>query len=237
MWARSVGLTTTVGLEMSVVFLTNVLIVAARVVLQTQTVVPDIAVVRKDTGMLVNSVSVVSIVLGNLVVRTVTVVDQKNAVFLINVLIMVVHVLQIQIAVPDSTVVKDDTRMSYLSVVQTVLENLVDNCGGSGETCDSDHRCAVNQNSNSLPSWMIAVITVSLVVFLIAIGLVLAVFWYVKKKRPANATQAGTVPLQNTPYQGTEIQNQQPNTQFSGFNNPTTFQNHPQHGNNVDQRS
>jgi hypothetical protein len=124
-WARSVGLTTTVGLEMSAVFLTNVLIVAARVVLQTQTVVPDITVVRKDTGMLVNSVSVVSIVLGNLVVRTVTVVDQKNAVFLINVLIMVVHVLQIQIAVPDSTVVKDDTRMSYLSVVQTVLENLV----------------------------------------------------------------------------------------------------------------
>jgi hypothetical protein len=84
---------------------------------------------------------------------------------------------------------------------------------------------------------MIAVITVSLVVFLIAIGLVLAVFWYVKKKRPANATQAGTVPLQNTPYQGTEIQNQQPNTQFSGFNSPTTFQNHPQHGNNVVQQS
>jgi hypothetical protein len=110
---------------MSAVFLTNVLIVAARVVLQTQTVVPDITVVRKDTGMLVNSVSVVSIVLGNLVVRTVTVVDQKNAVFLINVLIVVVHVLQIQIAVPDSTVVKDDTRMSYLSVVQTVLENIV----------------------------------------------------------------------------------------------------------------
>jgi hypothetical protein len=63
------------------------------------------------------------------------------------------------------------------------------------------------------------------------------VFWYVKRKRPANATQAGTVPLQNTPYRGAQIQNQQPNTQFSGFNNPTAFQNHPQHGNNVAQQS
>ena len=76
-----------------------------------------------------------------------------------------------------------------------------DDCGGPGETCNSYHRCAFNQNSNtasnSLPSWMIAVITVSLVVFLITVGLVLAVFWYVKKKRPANATQAGTVPQQS----------------------------------------
>ncbi|CAB4018029.1 Hypothetical predicted protein [Paramuricea clavata] len=107
-----------------------------------------------------------------------------------------------------------------------------DDCGGPGETCDSEHRCAVNQNSNSLSSWAIAVITVSLVVFLIVVGITLAVFWYVKRKRPTNATQAGTVPLQNTSYQGTQIQNQQPNTQFSHLNNPTAFQNYPHHGNN-----
>jgi hypothetical protein len=51
---------------------------------------------------------------------------------------------------------------------------------------------------------LIAVITVSLVVFLIAVGITLAVFWYVKRKRPANTTQAGTVPLQNTPYRGAQ---------------------------------
>jgi hypothetical protein len=58
------------------------------------------------------------------------------------------------------------------------------------------------------------------------------VFWYVKRKRPTNATQAGTVPLQNTPYRGAQTQNQQPNTQFSHLNNPTAFQDRLQHGNN-----
>ncbi|CAB4005250.1 Hypothetical predicted protein [Paramuricea clavata] len=89
-------------------------------------------------------------------------------------------------------------------------------CGGPGETCDSDNRCAINQNialprtaspalnsntasssntaSNSLPSWLIAVIT-------------------------------------------KQIQNQQPNTQFRSLNNPTAFQNHPQSGSNVVQQS
>ncbi|CAB4005247.1 Hypothetical predicted protein [Paramuricea clavata] len=108
-----------------------------------------------------------------------------------------------------------------------------DDCGGAGETCNSDHRCAFN----SLPSWAIAVITVSLVVFLIAVGLVLAVFWYVKKKRPANATQAGTVPLPNTPYQGTETQNpaksQQQGNENHGFHiNPSPIYEDPAQSDN-----
>ena len=67
-WARSVGLTTTAGLQMSAVFLTNVLIVVALDVPQTHTAVPDSTVVRKDSGTLVNLVSVVNTVLENLVV-------------------------------------------------------------------------------------------------------------------------------------------------------------------------
>ena len=82
-WVRSVGLTTTVGLEMSVVFLTNVLIAVALVVLQTQTAVPDITVVRKDSGMLVNLMCVVNIVLGNLVVQAMTVVARARLATLI----------------------------------------------------------------------------------------------------------------------------------------------------------
>ena len=109
-----------------------------------------------------------------------------------------------------------------------------DDCGGPGETCDSDHRCAVNQESNtaskSLPPWLIAVITVSLVVFLIAVGLLLSVFWHVKKKPQVNTIHAGTMPLQNI-HQGAEIQNQ-PNTQFSHLNNPTAFETQLQQCNN-----
>jgi hypothetical protein len=82
-WARSVGLTTIVGLEMSVVFLTNVLIVVALDVLQTHTAVPDITVVRRDSGMLVNLVSVVHIVLANLVVQAMTVVARARLATLI----------------------------------------------------------------------------------------------------------------------------------------------------------
>ena len=77
---------------------------------------------------------------------------------------------------------------------------------------------------------MIAVITVSLVVFLIAVGLLLAIFWYVKKKPQVNTIHAGTMPLQNI-HQGAEIQNQ-PNTQFSHLNNPTAFENQLQQCNN-----
>jgi hypothetical protein len=73
-WARSVGLTTTAELQMSAVFLTNVLIVVALDVPQTQTAVPDITVVRKDSGTLVNLVSVVHIVLENHVVQAMIVV-------------------------------------------------------------------------------------------------------------------------------------------------------------------
>ena len=82
-WARSVGLTTTVGLKMSVVFLTNVLIVVALDVPQTQTAVPDITVVRKDSGLLVNLMCVVNIVLGNLVVQAMTVVARARLATLI----------------------------------------------------------------------------------------------------------------------------------------------------------
>jgi hypothetical protein len=59
---------------MSAVFLTNVLIVVALDVPQTQTAVPDITVVRKDSGTLVNLVSVVHIVLENHVVQAMIVV-------------------------------------------------------------------------------------------------------------------------------------------------------------------
>ena len=77
-WARSVGLTTTAELQMSAVFLTNVLIVVALNVPQTQTAVPDITVVRKDSGTLVNLVSVVHIVLENHVVQAMIVVDRAR---------------------------------------------------------------------------------------------------------------------------------------------------------------
>jgi hypothetical protein len=57
------------------------------------------------------------------------------------------------------------------------------------------------------------------------------VFWNIKRKRAANTSQAGTVPLLNTQYQGQEVQTPQPNTQFSGVTNPTyhetTGQNQP----------
>jgi hypothetical protein len=68
---------------MSVVFLTNVLIVVALDVLQTHTAVPDITVVRRDSGMLVNLVSVVHIVLANLVVQAMTVVARARLATLI----------------------------------------------------------------------------------------------------------------------------------------------------------
>jgi hypothetical protein len=68
---------------MSAVFLTNVLIVVALVVLQTQTAVADITVVREDSGLLVNLMCVVNIVLGNLVVQAMTVVARARLATLI----------------------------------------------------------------------------------------------------------------------------------------------------------
>ena len=49
-WAKFVARTTTAELKMSVVFLTNVLTMVVRDVLQTHTAVADITVVRKDSG-------------------------------------------------------------------------------------------------------------------------------------------------------------------------------------------
>ena len=71
--ARFVAQMKTAALQTNVVFLTSVLIVAVRDVQQTQTVVQDSTVVRKDNGM--NLVSVVHIVLENLVIQTMTVAD------------------------------------------------------------------------------------------------------------------------------------------------------------------
>ena len=100
-----------------------------------------------------------------------------------------------------------------------------DDCGGPGESCDSDHRCMIKSNI-SLAPWLIAVISVS--VFLIIFGIVLAVFWYIKRKRATNAgTQAGNVTLHNTRYEGAGIRNSQPDRQLSGIANPTYQENTP----------
>ena len=96
-----------------------------------------------------------------------------------------------------------------------------DDCGGPGETCNSDHRC-----TTSLPHWLTAVVTVSIVLFLTVVVIVLAVYCYTKRKRQANSTPE-TVLSQNTQTQETRTQNQQSNTQLSGFNYP--LQNQPQH--------
>jgi hypothetical protein len=49
-WAKFAARTTTAGLKMSAVFLTNVLTMVVGDVLQTHTAVADITVVRKDSG-------------------------------------------------------------------------------------------------------------------------------------------------------------------------------------------
>ena len=75
--------------------------------------------------------------------------------------------------------------------------------------------------NQSFPPWVIPVIAVSLFMFLLAVGMLLAVFWYMKSKRQTDTTQTGTMPLHNTQYQGgAEIQNQS-NAQSSYLNNPT----------------
>ena len=76
--ARYVARARTAGLQMNAVFLTNVLIVVVRDVVQIQTVVQDIIVVRKGSGMRLASAAL--IVSENLVVQAMTVVAQASLV-------------------------------------------------------------------------------------------------------------------------------------------------------------
>ena len=70
-----------------------------------------------------------------------------------------------------------------------------------------------NSDTSSFPPWLIAVLTVSLILFFVAVGILVTVVWYFQKKRPANTPQRGSVPLQNTPEASTP-----------GLNSPTTYQ-------------
>ena len=88
-----------------------------------------------------------------------------------------------------------------------------------------------NSDTSSFPPWLIAVLTVSLILFFVAVGILVAVVWYFQKKRPANTPQRGSVPLQNTQCQGGQVQNQPVNT--SGLNNPAAYQNQLSHSGNV----
>ena len=108
-----------------------------------------------------------------------------------------------------------------------------DDCGGPDETCTSNYECAIEQSddTSSFPPWLIAVLTVSLILFFVAVGILVAVVWSFQRRRPANTPQRGSVPLQNTQYQGGQVQNQQANT--SGLNNPTAYQNQLSQSGNV----
>ena len=78
----------------------------------------------------------------------------------------------------------------------------------------------MKKSAASLPAWGIAIITVCLVVFLIAVGILLAVFLYMKRKRSADATEAGPLPEESIQYQtGAEMLNQ-PNPQSCNLSNP-----------------
>ena len=116
-----------------------------------------------------------------------------------------------------------------------------DDCGGPGETCNSEYRCTnvtqtvqhnVNKVKHSSNSLLIPLISVSAVLFLAIVVMVLAVFWFVRYRRTANSAQSRTVPLQNSQNQDTRTQNPQLNTQRSGFDNPLyrepLLQNQPQ---------
>ena len=93
-----------------------------------------------------------------------------------------------------------------------------DDCGGPGEICNSDHRCAIIL----LPPWLIAVITVSGVGVVLLIAGMLLVVYIKQKKAPYTAsTHAGQVPLHNTRYEGGESQISPASRQFSGIANPT----------------
>jgi hypothetical protein len=76
---------------------------------------------------------------------------------------------------------------------------------------------------------LIAVLTVSLLLFFTAVGILVGVIWYHQKKRPANAPQSGSVALQNTQYQGTQAQNRQ--AVAADVSNPTSYQHHLLQGN------
>ena len=76
--ARYVARARTAGHQVNAVFLTNVLIVVVGDVLQIQTVVQDIIVVRKGSGMRLASAAL--IVSENLVVQAMTVVAQASLV-------------------------------------------------------------------------------------------------------------------------------------------------------------
>jgi hypothetical protein len=76
--ARYVARARTAGHQVNAVFLTNVLIVVVRDVVQIQTVVQDIIVVRKGSGMRLASAAL--IVSENLVVQAMTVVAQASLV-------------------------------------------------------------------------------------------------------------------------------------------------------------
>ena len=155
-----------------------------------------------------------------------------------------------QIVVLGITVVRK-ARQWYINELSECSANCIgkscltnDDCGGPDETCDSNERCAFQQklkinsqqtsnssSSSSFPPWLIAVLTVSLVLFFVAVGILVAVVWYYQKKRPTNTPQGGSVPLQNTQYQGGQVQNQQANA--PGLNNPTAYQNQLSHSGNV----
>ena len=120
--------------------------------------------------------------------------------------------------------------------------NRSDDCGGPGEICDWSHRCALSRqhkikqsprnsntntkSSNSFPPWLIAVLTISLIVFFSAVGIAVAVFWYVKRMRLAKASHAETVFFQNTQSRGAEIPSQvsqQQNIRFPDSSNPVAL--------------
>ena len=61
----------------------------------------------------------------------------------------------------------------------------------------------------------------SLVVFLVAVGIFLDVFFYMRRKRRANTTQAGTLSPDSTQYQARAEVLNQPNAQSYHLNNPT----------------
>ena len=110
-------------------------------------------------------------------------------------------------------------------------------CGGPGETCHSDlcldetgglsvnvgqsgGSVSAKKSAASLPPWGIAIITVCLAMFLIAVGILLAVFLYMKRKRSADATAAGPLPQESIQYQtGAEMLNQ-PTPQSCNLSNP-----------------
>ena len=94
---------------------------------------------------------------------------------------------------------------------------------------DCNTKCSKNSFSSSspkilppksVPPWIIAFTTVSLVVFLGSIAILLAGFLYMKRKRSSDAAQVGPLPQENIQYQaGAEIVNQ-PNAKLCNLSNP-----------------